>query len=977
MPSLFRRVTGIGSGRRLWPRTVAAISLTVALSVSSLATAGAEDAGPPAGAEPAATQSAAPSLAALPVATAEEPAGPVATVQPEAIEDEGAAAPEVPAEVSPPAADSSAGEEPGIASEQPVVQEPEDPTSEPEPAPELSPDQPGTETENWAGQAGPGDALLPDIGAFSLATTTCSYATGGTAAYTNTLCWLDMEGLTTEYVNRGTAQNPNWQSILGDEYTVPGSSGSVPAPGAGYYGELQNVPITVSLRGGYTLFAKIDITGTVPASGTTRYRSRQVRAVPFPTWSGAYLGNGNFYPGTPGYPAIYQGPNDSTPAAVTTINLKDIYVTNASGEVITGYSVVVADAESTDSGERIDWVTTGQPFRWLPNTPGATNRTGTMGNACPGSHSPVAPGGSSSTASCVANASSTKTGTPMLQSAAPADGSTFAVTQTMTGNGLQGVAFGVIVSGAKLNVNVISRIVDQDGDPTDTNFTGRMTRPGGDPVDIETGGDGDTASGEHHFPIDGAMPITFASAAEQDEVSSSYVREWFCQRTTPGGTTTRWPATGYSLTPPTGSNAAVGVGEFLECTVQYRPPTLTLAKSINVNGQSPTSTVNVPGEFTLNADGSLSSFSGTTGIKRAVAAGVYDLSEIAPPVASASWKPGYIWTNLSCTGATAQQTKDGTRTTGATVTIQPGTDGVCTYTNTANANAPATVVVYKNTQQADGSGQAPAGGWTVGVAFRGTNTGRTLANGGNQTTRASDGRQPNVTTITHTNTYRNSLTNLNITERQQTGYQLITATCTITERGGRVREVVLNTTQSGVTITGRLDGIAAGESVACTFVNKPIAGSVSWEKVSATADPAHLGGSSWKIVGPSPSTAEIPVTDCVAEVATMCVTESDKDHRAGYFNVPGLPLGTYDLIEVRPPVGYLVDPTPHGFVVNANNLHHTFASPFENAPRTGPSLPLTGGLGRDFYTLLGLGVIGLAAGGFSLSRMRSRRVMTE
>ncbi len=201
---------------------------------------------PPVGADPAATQSAAPSLAALPIATAEEPAGPVATIQPEAIEDEGAASPEVPAEVSPPAEDSSAGEEPGIATEQPVLQEPEDATSEPEPAPEPSPDQPGTETENWAGQAGPGDALLPDIGAFSLATTTCSYATGGTAAYTNTLCWLDMEGLTTEYVNRGTAQNPNWQSILGDEYTVPGSSGSVPAPGAGYYGELQNVPITVS-----------------------------------------------------------------------------------------------------------------------------------------------------------------------------------------------------------------------------------------------------------------------------------------------------------------------------------------------------------------------------------------------------------------------------------------------------------------------------------------------------------------------------------------------------------------------------------------------------------------------------------------------------------------------------------------------------------------------------------------------------------
>ncbi|MCC9054603.1 LPXTG cell wall anchor domain-containing protein [Microbacterium sp. F2E] len=44
-----------------------------------------------------------------------------------------------------------------------------------------------------------------------------------------------------------------------------------------------------------------------------------------------------------------------------------------------------------------------------------------------------------------------------------------------------------------------------------------------------------------------------------------------------------------------------------------------------------------------------------------------------------------------------------------------------------------------------------------------------------------------------------------------------------------------------------------------------------------------------------------------------------------------------------------------------------------NVQRESPALPLTGGLGRDFFTIVGLGVLGLGMAFAILLRIRMRR----
>lgn len=156
------------------------------------------------------------------------------------------------------------------------------------------------------------------------------------------------------------------------------------------------------------------------------------------------------------------------------------------------------------------------------------------------------------------------------------------------------------------------------------------------------------------------------------------------------------------------------------------------------------------------------------------------------------------------------------------------------------------------------------------------------------------------------------------------------------------------------------------------FVNPRIKGKVTWAKVDESKpNPQHLAGSQWKLDGPG---GEKTVTDCVAQTQQEC-TGLDKNPAAGRFEIAELAWGDYVLSETKAPAGYELDGANHSFKIDASHLKHEFQTPFVNKKKQPPTLPLTGGISRDFYTLMGF--VLTAAGITAVTALRIRRRKQE
>lgn len=418
-------------------------------------------------------------------------------------------------------------------------------------------------------------------------------------------------------------------------------------------------------------------------------------------------------------------------------------------------------------------------------------------------------------------------------------------------------------------------------------------------------------------------------------------------------------------------------------------------------------------------------------------------------------------------GAPMSPAVTGTGTSGSITIPSTGESIVCEF---VNSPLTASVSITKKVQDTNGQNDAPASGWTVdAVPTATTGTVARTPNSAQQTNGSGTATWP-LTFGTAA-----SRATVAVSETQQTGYAFVSGRCVITPSVGDTTEVAL----TGAAATP-LTGVKPGDRVACTYTNKKLPGSISWQKVTDDVPATNIGGSSWSVQGPDAGGPTVAVDDCVGAAPADCAAARDKDERAGYLRTTGLAWGEYtitetaapegfeldttayrvtitaanaeagasidpvvnvrelgqvswtktdgtsklegsewsltgpggdvaiedcvgadvaaclgmpdqdpaggafllkdldwgdySLVETAAPLGYVLDATPHPFTVNAANAGSVIAlGAIVNTLGVAPTLPMTGGLGSDFYSFLGLGVLLLAMVLLAIRRLWLRR----
>jgi prepilin-type N-terminal cleavage/methylation domain-containing protein len=277
------------------------------------------------------------------------------------------------------------------------------------------------------------------------ATTNCSKADPGSGPLANNLCFVDFTPL----------QNPAYMAVAETPNTCLEMSASL-GPNYDYD----------------KLFFCISITEPNGSNPTTGATPTDPEPWPVPTYSGAFFGNlvsvsGKsyaFYTGIPGNPAIYERLKGNY-ADLTNITFSDIKVVTGSNALATNWSIVSADAESTDQSgsaageyEGITWTTDPlAPLSVVPNdipVLDGTNEAYPAGNACLSDQTVSGLVGGVGTAtpdsiSCnpvmgsELETGSQKTGAAMVEATMPTTMTVNLVSGGAGYQGLQGIVFGM------------------------------------------------------------------------------------------------------------------------------------------------------------------------------------------------------------------------------------------------------------------------------------------------------------------------------------------------------------------------------------------------------------------------------------------------------------------------------------------------------------------------------------------------------
>jgi hypothetical protein len=453
---------------------------------------------------------------------------------------------------------------------------------------------------------------------------TCSQAaTQGTApASWQTYCWLDFSTYNDTQARSGAGQNFS--------YTL--TDGSV---------------LTFNLK-------------------TTSAAAPAVNAIVAPSWTGAAVGNTAFL-GIPGKPILY-----TAAAGTITVTISSILITPPPGApAVTAYAFVAADAESTNQGESLQFVTNGSVWTILDqvdpisgtayptisgtntNTFIETGATGTVGGYIVGSNSPTT------------------------------------VTTTMVAGGLQGAMFAVRFASIRLNKTIVGTRLD----PADQ-FTFKLTATSSGTT-LATG----TTTGAGNGPFTAAavslasgLPVTLSETMAAGSVSplSQYYSVLNCTNGATGSSTiipTNAVTTSYNL-------GAVAFGDALQCNFTNTPfARLRIAKALGG------ARVFTADQFVMNikAGATTVATTTTTGSGATITTGQTPLTVVTAGTAhSFSEAPSgttnltYYTSGIACTNSFTGSTTPLPTALPANVTPTYGDNITCTITNTPK---PATAVL--------------------------------------------------------------------------------------------------------------------------------------------------------------------------------------------------------------------------------------------------------------------------------------------
>lgn len=467
--------------------------------------------------------------------------------------------------------------------------------------------------------------------------------TQGTApAGWETYCWLNFD----------TYNDATARSAAGQNFAIPLSDGS-------------------------TLNFNLKVTPT----NTTAFRSTAA-----PSWSGAAVGNTAFL-GIPGRPILYT--NSAGPKSIV---FSAISITPAPGApAVSTYSFVAADAESTNNGENLQFITNGGNWTILDQV-----------NPISGSNYPTISGVGTNT--FTENGVAGTVGGYIVGSTSPTT-----VTANMQAGGLQGAMFAVRFASIRLRKSIVGARVD----PADQfNFRVAATASGSALASGVTSGTGNGPFNAAPLSLASGLGLTISESMAAGSVSplSKYEGRLTCIN---GASSSTTPMPNNVIT--TSYNfGALQFGDAVICTLTNRAfPHIRVQKALGSNRRfsSDQFTVRIRQAATLISSATTAGTNdvvtgGNTGLVQVTRGTAYTLDEIM----SGPGNLNQYNRSMTCTNATNGITTSFPTSVPGTITPVMGDVITCTITNTVTTSNARLTVTKTSVVLSDGISTANAKG---------------------------------------------------------------------------------------------------------------------------------------------------------------------------------------------------------------------------------------------------------------------------
>lgn len=365
--------------------------------------------------------------------------------------------------------------------------------------------------------------------------------------------------------------------------------------------------------------------------------------------------------------------------------------------------------------------------------------------------------------------------------------------------------------------------------------------------------------------------------------------------------------------------------------------------ALKTGGASGTTVNSITNSTTTGGGSTVTAGSGTTGTVVATAGTPYTLTEAA----SGSTTLANYTATITCTDSFGLQTglPNGAAYDPAnppSITPVVGANIACVVTNTAKPIMSWNKVVDK------GAGTMVNPGDTLRYTVSITNTGSVA----NPSFSAFD----DLTNVVNNATFNTGSIVITPAGTGAASYDPATKHLTWT---GPVAANTTVTVSYTVTVNAGAFGQLKNAFIDKSVVN-PIGASLQWRKIDAAAAKNVLSGAAWTLTpvnaAGQPTGAAVPVTDCVSAPCTG----ADTNPAGGLFVMKGLTPGTYQLVETKAPVGYVLNATPISVTVSATT-QTTVLADVVNQQAAPIVLPLTGGLGTDVIAYWALSLLASAA----------------